>query len=57
MMSERKRKTSREDVNGHLLPLVVPLLHPGVRTDGLEVLLEELAGSVVLTLTKNEDKD
>ena len=56
-MSERKRKTSREDVNGHLLPLVVPLLHPGVGTDGLEVLLEELEGSVVLTLTKNEDKD
>lgn len=32
------------------VPLVVPLLHPGRRAEGLEVLEEKLAGLVVLAL-------
>merc|ERR1719369_2757288 len=33
-----------------VLHLLVPSLHPGIGADGLEVLLEELAGFVVLAL-------
>jgi hypothetical protein len=40
----------RMDARANLLPLVVPLLLPGRGADGLEVLLEELAGRVVLAL-------
>ena len=35
---------------GSLLPLVVPLLDPGVWADSAEVLIEELTGLILLAL-------
>ena len=35
---------------GSSFPLFVPLIHPGDRTDGLEVLEEKLAGTIFLSL-------
>ena len=44
------KSESWQKKNSHLFSLLVPLLHPSCRADGFEVLQEELARLVLLTL-------
>ena len=45
-----QQETQKVQSDAYLFPLLVPLLNPGVGADGLEVLGEEVARLIILTL-------